>query len=230
MVKSIAIIPARGASKRIPRKNLADVGGRPLIAWTIEAARSSGYFDRVIVSTDDQEIAQVARSQGAEVPFLRSLYADDHAPASAATLHTLTQCEAYFSESYDTVCQLMATTPLRDGDVIAKAVDHFASSDAPAQLSCVAFGWQNPWWAMTLDDKGVPTQLFPEALKARSQDLQQLYVPSGAIWLARAERLKFEGTFYTGGHTFYPISWLAGIDIDTFADLEMVRGLVSAQG
>ena len=87
----IAVIPARGGSKRIPRKNIIGFFGKPLIAWTIDAARESGLFDRVLVSTDDAEIAAIARDWGAEVPFLRDRHADDVAPVARATLRALEQ-------------------------------------------------------------------------------------------------------------------------------------------
>jgi CMP-N-acetylneuraminic acid synthetase len=92
-VKHIAIILARGGSKRLPRKNILDFHGKPLLAWTVEAALHSGKFDRVLVSTDDREIADIARSFGAEVPFLRKIAAGDHASSSEATLAALQQAE-----------------------------------------------------------------------------------------------------------------------------------------
>jgi CMP-N-acetylneuraminic acid synthetase len=223
LVTAIAIIPARGGSKRIPHKNIADVGGKPLLAWTVEAALESDCFEHVIVSTDDEKIAEAGREFGAEVPFLRNVNADDHATASQATLTALAQAEQTFSSEFDIVCQLMATTPLRTADHIVEAMKQFDRSRAPAQISCVAFEWQNPWWAVTLDQQGHPTALFPEKRNARSQDLEQLYAPSGAIWLARTAQLKTAESFYLDGLTYCPIDWRAAIDIDTPSDLELVR-------
>src|SRR5690606_40024071 len=123
MVKQrIAIIPARGGSKRIPHKNITEFCGKPMIAWTIQAAKDSGLFDRVLVSTDDQRIAEVSKTWGAEVPFLRASFADDHTPVSEATASALQQAMNHWQESYASVTQLMANCPLRTADDITQAV------------------------------------------------------------------------------------------------------------
>ena len=220
---TIAIIPARGGSKRIPRKNLIPFHGKPMIAWTIEAALASGACDVVLVSTDDEEIASIARARGAEVPFLRAAHADDAAPVSAATLAALDQMEGDTGSCFATVVQLMPNCPLRGAGAIADAVAQFRAHNAPMQLSCVRFGWLNPWWAARLDAEGRPQPLFPEALTRRSQDLEPLYCPTGAIWIARSDALRAAGTFYGSGHSFFPIDWKAGIDIDDAQDLEMAK-------
>src|SRR5690606_22090036 len=96
--KKIAIIPARGGSKRLPKKNILDFKGKPMIAWTIEAAISSELFDKVIVSTDTEEIKEISIQYGAEVPFLRQNTGDDFSPVSLATIEALNQAEKYFDE------------------------------------------------------------------------------------------------------------------------------------
>lgn len=226
---AIAIIPARGGSKRIPRKNIIEFGGRPMIAWTVAAAVQSGRFQRVVVSTDDDEIARVSRDAGAEVPFLRHGHADDHAPVSAATLVALDQAEAHFGERYDVVAQLMANCPLRTAAHLVAAMDRRAASGAPFVVSAIRFGWMNPWWAHRLDDDGRPQALFPEALRTRSQDLPPLYCPTGAIMLAEVAALRASGNFYGPGHLFHEIPWQAGIDIDDDADLAMARSVWLAE-
>lgn len=218
---SIAIIPARGGSKRIPRKNIIDFFGKPMIAWTIEAARDAGCFERVLVSTDDDEIAEISREHGAEVPFLRDEAADDQSHVSAATLAALNQAEAYWGERYDTVTQLMPNCPLRGGDEVAKSLKTFHSRDAAFQISCFKYGWMNPWWAATIDAAGHPMQLFSSATKVRSQDLETLYCPTGAIWIARSEALRAAGSFYGPDHVFQPIPWTSAVDIDDEDDLKM---------
>lgn len=225
MVKAIAIIPARGGSKRIPRKNILEFFGKPMIAWTIEAALESGRFDRVLVSTDDPGIADAARTFGAEAPFLRQTEADDHAHVSAATLAALAQAEDHWGEHYGTVVQLMPNCPLRGAADIAAALDAFASRQAPSQISCFKYGWMNPWWAATLDATGRPTQLFDATTKARSQDLGTLYCPTGAVWIARTEALRQSGSFYGPGHVFEPLHWTAAVDIDDAEDLQMARAV-----
>ena len=219
----IAVIPARGGSKRIPHKNIIDFFGKPLIAWTIEAARESGLFHCVLVSTDDAEIATVARDWGAEAPFLRDLHADDLAPASQATLRALEQMREILDTDFRTVAQLMPNCPLRGSADIVESHARFSNRGVPFQLSCFRFNWANPWWAARLDVDGYPSPLFPDALNRRSQELDPLYCPSGAIWLAEVAALRQAGTFYGPGHVYWPIRWQAAVDIDDDEDLAMAR-------
>ena len=223
--KCIAIIPARGGSKRIPRKNIVDFFGKPMIAWTIEAAQKSGYFERILVSTDDEEIAQVARDHGASVPFLRTECADDHSPVSQATLASLKQAETFWDTSFDTVVQLMPNCPIRTAADIKQAIEAFQGKQATFQISCFKFGWMNPWWALRLNEQGQAEKLFPEAVSARSQDLPELYCPTGAIWLAQTAALKKTGTFYGAGHVFDPMHWISAVDIDDYEDMEMAKAV-----
>lgn len=219
----IAIILARGGSKRLPRKNILDFHGKPMLAWTIEAALQSAQYDHVLVSTDDPEIAEIARAFGAEVPFLRNSAADDFTPSSEATLAALMQAEQYWGGDFDVVSQLMANCPLRDAEDITAAVQNFATRGAESQICSFRFGWMNPWWAVKLDDQGRPDYLFPEARGARSQDLPPLYCPSGAIWVARSPALKSAKTFYVPNHIFHSLSWMSAMDIDDAEDLEMAK-------
>jgi CMP-N-acetylneuraminic acid synthetase len=231
MVKKrlIAVIPARGGSKRIPHKNIRDFNGKPLIAWTIEAARNADIFERILVSTDDARIAEIARESGVEVPFLRDSKYDDHSPVSEATIAALTQVENKLHEHYEIVVQLMPSCPLRKSGDIINAWQNFNRMESSFQISCFKFGWMNPWWAVTIDGKGNPTPIFPDKIKARSQGLPDLYCPSGAIWIADIEPLKRSGTFYGPGHVFYPLEWRAAIDIDDRQDLEMAHALFKTE-
>lgn len=225
-MKHIAIILARGGSKRLPRKNILDFHGLPMLAWSVEAALQSGQFDRILVSTDDQEIAEIGRLFGAEVPFLRDSAADDIASSSEATLVALRQAERHWGEQYDVVSQLMANCPLRDAEDISTTVQNFITREAVSQISCFRFGWMNPWWAAKLEEHGVPDYLFPEARISRSQELPPLYCPSGAIWVARASVLKAEKTFYVPKHILYPLNWISAMDIDDAEDLEMAKACI----
>ncbi len=223
--QNIAIIPARGGSKRIPKKNIIDFNGQPMIAWSIQAAKDSGAFTRILVSTDDPEIAEVAKSLGAEVPFLREQYADDHSSVSEATAAALQQAMDYWQEDYKVVVQLMANCPLRDGLDIKAALASFEQHKRTAQISCFEYGWMNPWWAVTLDAQGEPNPLFPEALKQRSQDLPTLYCPTGAIWISTTEALLEHHSFYSPQHVFEPLSIRSAMDIDDYADMRMAKAL-----
>jgi CMP-N-acetylneuraminic acid synthetase len=219
----IAIIPARGGSKRLPRKNIMPFNGKPMITWTIEAALQSKLYSTVLVSTDDDEIRQISMKAGAEVPFLRQVAFDDHATSSEATLAALYQAEQHWGDTYTSVTQLMANCPLRNSADIQEAVFHFEQTDALAQISCFKFGWMNPWWAVQLDLEGKPTYAFPEIRQSRSQDLPSLYCPTGAIWIASTYALKQHGTFYAPEHIFYAINHFSAVDIDDQDDLLMAE-------
>lgn len=225
MTNRIAIIPARGGSKRIPLKNIVDFNGRPMIVWTIDAALGSGCFDTVLVSTDSEEIAEVSVAAGASVPFLRMDHADDFVPVSQATIGALNQSEVHWQTRFDEVVQLMPNCPLRHAEHIRAAVDHFVQQDINHQISCFRFGWMNPWWAAKLDADNVPTSVFPDATIVRSQDLPHLYCPTGAIWIARRDSLLSAGSFYGPGHRFHPMPWDAAVDIDDMDDLRMALAL-----
>lgn len=221
----IAIIPARGGSKRVPRKNIIDFLGKPLIAWTIEAAVKTGIFKKVFVSTDDEEIAAVAKKYGADVPFFRDKYCDDITPVSKVTMYVLEQLKSRLGEEYETVVQLMPNCPLRNSVDILNAAQAFKSSGASFQISCFKFGWMNPWWAVKLNESNEPAALFPEALKIRSQDLPDLYCPTGAIWVAGTKQLSEQGTFYGKGHKFCPMPWESAVDIDNYDDIDFAKAI-----
>ena len=228
MKNVIAISPARAGSKRIPNKNIAKFVGKPMIAWTIEAALESGIFSDVLVSTDGDEIAELSRSLGASVPFLRNpAYADDYAPVSMATVSSLIQMEQHKLFQYDVVVQLMPNCPCRTADDIVNSHDNFLNSNSDFQISVFPFGWMNPWWAMTLDEKAMrPVPIFPEAWKKRSQDMEKLYCPTGAVWIAKAEALKEQKTFYGDGYKVFPLDWRNAVDIDDIDDLRMAEVLM----
>ena len=231
MVKNIiAVIPARGGSKRIPNKNIVDFLGKPMLAWTIEAAKKSNIFDRIIVSTDDQKIADVAENCGIEVPFLRTEYADNFSTTTEATIFALKQTKDYYNEEYNYVVQLMANCPLRTEDEIKIAFDNFCEKEFDFQISCFKFGWMNPWWAAELNENFIPKVLFPEIAQKRSQDLPELFCPTGAIWIARYEKLMESKTFYGKGYRMFPMDWKVAVDIDNYDDLEMAKLLYNLEG
>jgi pseudaminic acid cytidylyltransferase len=223
---AIAIIPARGGSKRIPGKNIRCLAGKPIIAYTISAAVESGLFDRVIVSTDSDEIAQIARQFGAEVPFLREeRLSDDVTPVSSATLDALLRLDPA-GDRYESVAQLMANCPLRTSTDVVESYRQFRAGGADSQISVVRYGWQNPWWAMRRNEHLQLDPIFKEQIGARSQDLPDLFCPTGAIWWARSEVLRRTHTFHIENRTGWEIPWRRGIDIDTVEDWEMAEVLL----
>jgi pseudaminic acid cytidylyltransferase len=223
--KAIAIIPARGGSKRIPNKNIKPMAGKSIIAYTIAAARDSEVFGRVIVSTESEEIAEIARGFDAEVPFLRDKkLADDVTPVAAVTTAALMLLDPSGDE-FDLVAQLMPNCPLRTAEDVRESYRQFEQTGAESQISVVRYAWQNPWWAMRRDDQRVLWPLFKEQMTARSQDLPELFCPTGAIWWARAASLRQAGTFYSERTSGWEIPWQRGIDIDTPEDWAMAEVL-----
>ena len=227
---NIAIIPARGGSKRIPKKNIIDFKGKPMIAWTLEAAISSNMFSKVIVSTDSEEIAEISRKYGADVPFLRRDFSDDITPVSQATVDALIQAEDYWGTTFFTVTQLMANCPLRSAADIVNFHNAFSNRDVNFLLSCFKFGWMNPWWAFKLTEENDHSYLFPNALTQRSQDLDDLFCPTGSIWMARADELKRSKSFYGDNQQFNEINWISAVDIDDEHDMQFAKSLAVFSG
>lgn len=221
----LAVIPARGGSKRVPGKNIRPFAGRPLIAYTVAAARDSGLFGDVVVSTDSEEIADIASHYGGTVPFLRSPeLSDDITPVSVATLDVLRRVDPD-GVRFDAVCQLMANCPLRGAGDVLDSHRQFMEVRSPAQISMVRYGWQNPWWAMQLGPGYRLAPLFRDQLQKRSQDLPELFCPTGAIWWARSAPLLDSGTFHLEGRTGWEMPWQRGIDIDTEEDWVLAETL-----
>ena len=225
-MKNLCVIIARGGSRRIPKKNIHPVGDKPLLAWSIEAALESDLFNRVLVSTDDPEIARIAIEYGAEAPFLRMGASNDTATACEAGLAALEQAESHWGESYDSIVLLMPSCPLRTGALISNQFEAFKSSGTQFMMSCADFGPTKPWWAFQMNAENRPQYLHPEALEIRSQELPKLYAPSGAIWIADVSALRISGTFYGPGHSFFPIPWIHAIDIDEPSDIELCDWLL----
>jgi CMP-N-acetylneuraminic acid synthetase len=223
---ALAVIPARGGSKRVPGKNIRELCGRPAIAYSIEAAVESGLFARVIVSTDSELIAEIANRYGAEVPFLRApALAGDHVPVSAATVDALTRLDPH-RDTFTSVAQLMPNCPLRDAEDVRNSFRQFLLSGARSQLSVSRYGWQPPWWAMRRTPGLALVPLFPQEIVRRSQDLPSLYCPTGAIWWARADVLNEAGTYHIDGRTGWEIEPTHGLDIDTEEDWRLAEALM----
>jgi pseudaminic acid cytidylyltransferase len=222
----IAIIPARGGSKRIPAKNIRLFAGKPIIAYTIAAARESGLFERIVVSTDNEKIAEIAYQYNAEVPFLRDEnLADDFTPVSSATADALVRLDPA-GDRFKAVAQLMPCCPLRTADDVSKSYRKFKQTGAESQISVVRYGWQNPWWALRHNERHELKPVFGEQMTARSQDLPELFCPSGAIWWARTDTLRRTKTFHLENRMGWEMPWQRGIDIDTLDDWAMAEVLL----
>jgi N-acylneuraminate cytidylyltransferase len=221
----LAVIPARGGSKRIPQKNIRTLGGKPLLAYAIQAAQGSNLFEKVIVSTDSEAIAEIARQLGAHVPFLRGAnLADDITPVSAVTADVLDKIDS-LGQRYQHVCQLMPNCPLRTTSDVVQSHRQFVETGAQAQISVVRYGWQNPWWAMRMNEQHLLDPVFKDVMTSRSQDLPSLYCPTGAVWWIQADVLRKERSFHIPAKTGWEMPWQNGLDIDTPDDWDLAEVL-----
>lgn len=225
----LAVIPARGGSKRIPRKNIKPFGGKPMIAWSIEAARASGLFERVVVSTDDAEIADVARQWGAEVPFMRpDELANDYTGATAVVAHA-TEWAIAAGLDVEAVCCLFATAPFVQQSDLLAGWKAFSSGDWDYVFSATDFA-APIFRAFQETPEGGVEMFFPEHFNTRSQDLPvalhdaaQFYWGKPAAWLE-------------GRRVFAPSSTVVVIprwrvqDIDTSDDWERAELLARLIG
>ncbi|HEU4761600.1 MAG TPA: acylneuraminate cytidylyltransferase family protein [Gemmatimonadales bacterium] len=223
----LAVIPARIGSRRVARKNIRPLAGRPALAYTVEAALGAELFGQVVVSTDSEEIAALATSLGASVPFLRdAALADDQTHVSAVTLDALVRVDT--ARSIAAVAQLLPNCPLRTAEDIRSSWNAFEQGGTAAQLSVARFGWQNPWWASTLARDGTLRPLFSNRMTERSQDLPPLVSPTGAVWWIRADVLRRTGTFHVPGRTGWEMPWQRAVDIDNEDDWALAELLLRA--
>ena len=184
MAKAVAIIPARGGSKRIPRKNIKDFYGKPLIAYSIEVALKSKLFDKVIITTDDEEIATIAKSYGAEVPFLRPKeLSDDFTGTQDVINHTLDYLEKN-NEEYDYVCTIYATAPLLQEKYLIEGFEKLKNSTAINAFSATSmpFPIQRTF---KVNSDGRCEMFTPEYYMTRSQDLEEAYQDAGQFYWKR---------------------------------------------
>jgi pseudaminic acid cytidylyltransferase len=214
---NLALIPARGGSKRIPRKNIRHFRGRPMIAWSIKAARAAGCFDRILVSTDDEEIAAVARSLGAEVPFLRPDHlADDLATTQAVVLHSLEWCEQQ-GLAPQAVCCLYATAPfVQPADLVlaGQLLEQAPTGSFVFAATSFAFPIQR---AIHIDAAGRSAMFNPEHFNTRSQDLEEAFHDAGQFYWARPEAWRHSVSFFENGRPLVLPRWRVQ-DIDTAED------------
>lgn len=210
---TLGIIPARGGSKGIPRKNLLTMAGKPLMAWTVDAARASGNIDRLIVSTEDAEIAAAARQLDCEVPFVRPAHlAQDETLAIDVALHALDA----LADPFDFVVWLQPTSPGRLPEDIAACVRACRAGAAPGCVSLVR-ATEPPQWMFTLSSGGVMQPLIPrEQIPLRRQDLPPAFLINGAVYVGRPDWLREHRTFLGPGVLGYEMPADRSIDIDSW--------------
>ena len=229
--KILAIIPARGGSKRLPGKNLLSLDRKPLIAWTIEAALKSEFIDEVIVSTDDLAIVETAREYGASVPFIRpSELAGDASRSIDVVLHAL-QFMRSEGKEFDQVILLQPTSPLRDSGDIDEGIRHYFKRQADSVIG-VCEVEHNPIWSNTLPEDGSMASFIPEGYNnARSQDLPLYYRINGAFYMANTETLIREETFFFNHNIYaFVMSQEHSVDIDTELDFILATSILKLRG
>lgn len=220
--KVLAVIPARGGSKGLPRKNVLDTAGKPLIAWTIEAALKASCITRVILSSDDAEIISVAKNHGCDVPFIRpDILASDDASTMDVILHALEQVP-----DYDYVIILQPTSPLRTANDIDAAFDQMMTANAPSCVSVCEVS-ETPYWMFSIAKNGQLERLInlPKDIHRR-QDLPCSYKLNGAIYIIQVNALRTTNSFTSNKTVAYEMDRRVSIDVDTQSDHERIKNIL----
>lgn len=223
----IAIIPARGGSKRIPRKNIKHFHGKPMIAYSIEAAIASGCFDKVIVSTDDAEIAEVAEQYGAEVPFLRPAdIADDYATTMDVMHHAITWC-LDSGWNVDAVCCLYATAPFVTPEYLKQGLEKLNKGSFEFVFSAATFPFPIQR-AIKISSEGEVSMFSPENEQVRSQDLEEAYHDAGQFYWGKTNAFLEKKAIFADHSSVVLLPRSRVQDIDTNEDWDLAEALYSA--
>ncbi len=223
----LAIIPARGGSKRLPRKNVLDLAGKPMIAWTIEAALNSKYIDRVVVSTDDSEIATISKHYGGDVPFIRPAdLAKDTSTSMEVIIHAISKLEELKSH-YEYIIFLQPTSPTRNVKHIDEAVELLLMKNADSIISVTAVNHPIEWTNILPDDHSMNGFFLPEYEVMRSQDFSKRYIINGAIYLNNSMIMKKTGSLINCGTGYaYIMKEEDSIDVDSHFELMMADTII----
>ena len=219
----IAVIPARGGSKRIPRKNVKEIGGKPAIAYPIELARNSQLFDRVIVSTDDSEIAEVAIKYGAEVPFIRSTkLSDDYSTTMDVIADSVQQLNLEDSEF---LCCIYPVTPLLRIERLQEALKLLKSNSWDYVFS--ASEYTTPIErSFRKENSGLINFNFPSFVSTRTQDIEKSFYDSGQFYFGKVEAWRMKRQVLSGNSTFLELDKNEVFDIDEISDWELISALI----
>jgi len=216
----LAVIPARGGSRRLPKKNVLPLAGKPLIIWSIEAGLSSKCIDKVIVSSDDKEILNISQKAGADTVMRPAELATDEASSYSAMEHVIKTID----KDFDLTIMLQPTSPLRNGKHIDEAFKFLVQRKADAVIS-VCKAEHSPLWANTLPVDGSMEHFLKDEIKGlRSQDLPVYYRLNGAIYICSTDRFIEEKTFFISNGIFaYRMNHRHSVDIDTITDFQLVE-------
>jgi pseudaminic acid cytidylyltransferase len=225
-MQRLAVIPARGGSKRIPRKNIKDFNGRPLIAYSIDAALKSGLFTKVIVSTEDEEIAAIARESGAEVPFMRPMnLADDHTGTFDVVVDAYRNMKA-LGFAADEICCIYSTAPLLTGGYLKQACAKFEQEKADHLYACCEYPFPIQR-AQYVGEDGTPAPVMPKYMSWRSQDLPKAYQDCGMFYFYSSHYLEEPG-FKGFVSRVFEMPRHRVIDIDTMEDWKYAQAMCRA--
>ncbi len=224
----IGIIPARGNSKGLPRKNITDLCGKPLIAWTIEAAKNSKYLDEIVVTTDCAEIAQTAKKFGALIPFLRPKeLATDESPTIEALEHTIIFYKENFGKSFDYVAVLEPTSPLREADDIDQALEMLVNQNADSIVGICRTESSHPAFLVQKTPEGRLQYLSDEKTRAsRRQELCDFYFFEGTIYISKTNILLKKRTFYHENALGYEVPKWKAPEIDDIWDFITIEAIM----
>jgi CMP-N-acetylneuraminic acid synthetase len=229
----IAVIMARGGSKRIPNKNIKNLGGKPLIAYSILAAKKSKLLDKIIVSTDHQGIIKIAQEYGAEIPFVRPKELAEDVPSELVTLHAVKFFEEKQQLNIDIVVSIQPTTPFITPEDIDRCIEIVKYKNFDSSFSCRLIK-EPPFWMFKISDNGKGIPFIPGKMKGDRgvfQELEKLYVPNGAIYVTKKEALFKEKTIITKNVGLHIMSDIRSIDIDEpidflFAEFIIEKGVI----
>jgi len=220
--QAIAIIPARGGSKRIPRKNIRHFEGKPMVAYSIEAALKSACFEQVMVSTDDQEIAAIAKAHGASVPFMRDAEtSDDYAGVAEVVLEVLSRYQQD-GQDFEQICCILPTAPMVSAERLRQGKELLNGAGCDAVVPVVRFGYP-PQRGFRLDRDNRASMVSPEHYQSRSQDLEPIYHDSGQFYWMRTAALKKEMRFFAERTAALVLSEIEVQDIDSEEDWQMAE-------
>lgn len=224
---NLAVIPARGGSKRLPRKNIRPFGGQPMIAWSIQAARDSGCFDRIVVSTDDPEIADVARSLGAEVPFMRPPELADDFTGTVPVIRHAARWALLEMPSIEFVCCLYATAPFVHAEDLRLGLHLLRDGRHSYAFSVTSYPFPIQR-SIRITDAGNVAMLHPEHLNTRSQDLETAYHDAGQFYWGTSEAWLSGRPIFSEASVPVVIPRYRVQDIDTDEDWERAEWLLKA--
>tara|TARA_R110002111_G_scaffold145581_1_gene212061 strand:- start:14290 stop:14991 length:702 start_codon:yes stop_codon:yes gene_type:complete len=226
-MSTVAIIPARGGSKRIPRKNIKEFCGKPMIAWSIEAAQKSGCFDRIIVSTDDAEIAEVARQFGAEIPFMRPAQLSDDYTGTIPVIRHAVEWLGENGSPVSRACCVYATAPFVSAEDLKRGLDLLQSEACSYAFSVTSYAFPIQR-AIRITPEGRVTMFNPEHFQTRSQDLEEAWHDGGQFYWGTTQAWQEERPIFSAGAVPVKLPRHRVQDIDTPEDWVRAEWLFKA--